>query len=150
MSELKRRYFLLIYERSTTEKWHRSKKYMQSQHQVPFTWKIATKYSFSIRYSQKVFTDYLSRCNFNRIVQNVLSLALKGVVAEHFCCASTLPLLIKLEKLIKISVLISVEVWPRQRSLMYEKSKAWMGQITFSMTLGYSAPEWPLRGLKHK
>ena len=31
-------------------------------------------------------------------------------IAEHFCCGNTLPLLLKLEKLMWISALISVQV----------------------------------------
>ena len=34
----------------------------------------------------------------------------RRVISEHFCCSYTLPLLIKLEKLIQISVLISLQV----------------------------------------
>ena len=34
--------------------------------------------------------------------------------AEHFCCGKTQHLLIKLEKLIQISRLISVQMWPIQ------------------------------------
>ena len=34
----------------------------------------------------------------------------RSVMAEYFCCGNTLPLLIKPENLIQISVLISVQV----------------------------------------
>ena len=42
---------------------------------------------------------------------------------EYFCCSNTILLLIKLEKLIQISVLISVQVRPIQRWQVCDKSK---------------------------
>ena len=46
----------------------------------------------------------------------------KGI-AEHFFCSSTLTLLIKWKKLIRISVLISVQLRATQRWEMYDKIK---------------------------
>ena len=44
-----------------------------------------------------------------RVIQNVLFLFQKeGAIAEHFCYGNTLLILIKLEKLIQISVLNSL------------------------------------------
>ena len=60
------------------------------------------------------------------------------VIAEHFCYGNELPLLIKLEKLIQISVLISVQVRPIQKWEIYDKSKIWVRLRTFLTTLIYS------------
>ena len=45
----------------------------------------------------------------------------RGATAEHFCYGNTLPLFLKLEKLIQISVLISVQLRPIQRWEVCEK-----------------------------
>ena len=44
-----------------------------------------------------------------RVVQKVLSF-IQRTRAEYFCCSNKLPLVIRREKLIPISVLISVQV----------------------------------------
>ena len=46
---------------------------------------------------------------------------LPETITEHFCCGNTHALLIELEKLIKISVLISVLVSPLQRWEVWDK-----------------------------
>ena len=61
----------------------------------------------------------------------------RSAIAEHFCWGNTLLLLIKLEKLIQISVFISVR--PLQRWEVCYKSNIWVWVRTFWMTLVYSS-----------
>ena len=55
----------------------------------------------------------------------------RGAIAEHFCCSNAPPLFIKLEKLIMIFVLISVQVRPVQNWEMRNKSKNWLKRRSF-------------------
>ena len=59
-------------------------------------------------------------------------------IAEYFYYGNTLLLLIKLEKLIQISVLISVQVKPIQRWKVYNRPKIWGQLRSFWMTLIYN------------
>ena len=53
----------------------------------------------------------------------------RRALAEYFCCGDTLPLLIKLEKPIQISVLIFVQIGPKDEkwvtNLKMDKTQVW-------------------------
>ena len=55
----------------------------------------------------------------------------RNAIAEHFCCGNTLQLFITLEKLIQISVLISVQARLIERWEVCDKSKILMRLRTF-------------------
>ena len=67
------------------------------------------RHKMSIMFNEICIYIYIYIYIYIRVVQKVLSLAQKKKeVAEYLCCGNTLPLLIKLEKLILFSVLISL------------------------------------------
>ena len=74
-------------------------------------------------------------CVHWRVIQKVMSHPERRSEVEHFYCGNGQPLLIKLEKLIQISVLISVQMKPLQRLEVYNKSKILVRLRTFSMAL---------------
>ena len=55
----------------------------------------------------------------------------RRTIAEHFSCDNTLLFLIRLEKLVQIFVLISLQLRSMQRWEVYDKSKIWMRLRTF-------------------
>ena len=61
----------------------------------------------------------------------------RRAIAKHFHCSNTLSLLIKLEKLMQISVLISVQLRPIQRWEVCDKSKIWARLRTFWTNFGH-------------
>ena len=50
-----------------------------------------------------------------RVVKKSLVSPRKPSIAEYFCCSNTRQLITKLEKLILISFLISVHLWPLRK-----------------------------------
>ena len=61
----------------------------------------------------------------------------RRAIAEHFYCDNTQSFVVKLEKLIQISVIISVPVRPIQRWEICDKSKIWVRLRTLWMTFVY-------------
>ena len=61
----------------------------------------------------------------------------RRAITEHFCCSNTLPLLLKLEKIIQISFLISGHVKPTERLAVYDKSKNRLRFRIFGKNLAY-------------